>query len=115
MDIRHYRITASPAPYRFPSNGFVLATRGKARLILDGKLLAPEAPYLLHGGQHQCLEIVLNDTCMEYYLILYKNKPEFPYIGRAGHKRAALPPGDQPAFPACLPSGYAAGAGKAHV
>jgi iron complex transport system substrate-binding protein len=57
--------------YRLPASAFVLTTRGRAKLLLDGMEIAAERFHVLHGGKGMCLDI-LAEEMLEYYLILYK-------------------------------------------
>ncbi len=57
--------------YRLPASAFMLTTRGKAKLRLDGTEMKADRFHLLHGGKGMCLDI-LPETFLEYYLILYK-------------------------------------------
>ncbi|MDN9012702.1 AraC family transcriptional regulator [Brevibacillus laterosporus] len=74
LDIRHaiLRVGEELDSYRFPTSGFLYATRGIAQILLDGEVHRSERFHVLHSGKGACIEITEIEDEFEYYLILYK-------------------------------------------
>ncbi|MBP1994134.1 AraC family transcriptional regulator [Paenibacillus eucommiae] len=64
--------------YRLPASSFLYSVRGKARVILDGKMHELERYHVLHSGRGGCIDINRVGDEFEYYLILYKAKMSLP-------------------------------------
>ncbi|MBO9606177.1 MAG: hypothetical protein J7639_09515 [Paenibacillaceae bacterium] len=74
LDIRHATLANGDTlqAYRIPASGFLFASRGGARVRLDGAEHAAERFHVLHAGKGTCLDIELTDALFEYSLIFYK-------------------------------------------
>jgi iron complex transport system substrate-binding protein len=71
-DVRH--IVMQPGAllddYRLPSNIFLLARRGNARIRLDGRECAGSGFQLLHGKKGARLDIWAQEQPFDYYKII---------------------------------------------
>ncbi|AIW40992.1 helix-turn-helix domain-containing protein [Paenibacillus polymyxa] len=74
LDIRHFKMKPGEklSAYSLPSNGFLFANQGEARLILDEVETSSAKFQVLHGGKGANLNIWCLNHPFEYYLILYK-------------------------------------------
>ena len=73
MDIRHIIMEFEEClkDYRVPVSAFIYATRGSARIKLDGQFNHVRKFHVLHCGKGAWLDIEANHD-FEYFLILYK-------------------------------------------
>lgn len=63
--------------YRLPASGFVCGSRGRARLLLDGRLFAEGRDWLLHGTKGMTVDIEAEEE-FYYYVVFYRAALAFP-------------------------------------
>lgn len=82
MDIRQLTIQKNEElrSYRFPSSCFLYTVRGNATLLLDGKKHQAKRFYILHGGKGCCLDIIVTEEALDYYIIYYKATIPLPAL-----------------------------------
>ncbi|MCQ6561797.1 hypothetical protein [Paenibacillus mendelii] len=81
LDIRHTLLKFGDElhAYSLPASCFLYATRGGARVMMDGMEYEAKRFHVLHGGKGMCLNIFLTEEAFEYYLIFYKAVLTLPY------------------------------------
>ncbi|WP_159881103.1 AraC family transcriptional regulator [Paenibacillus puerhi] len=74
LDIRRRTVKRGEdfATYRLPASGFLFTVNGGAQLRLDGVAYTAKNFHVLHAGKGACLDIVVTEEQLHFYLILYK-------------------------------------------
>ncbi|MFC4303276.1 helix-turn-helix domain-containing protein [Cohnella boryungensis] len=80
LDIRRSALQPgnSLRAFRLPSSAFLLANRGRARMVLDGVEHAVEGCYVCHAGKGASLDIVEVAEEFNYDIVYYKASLAFP-------------------------------------
>ncbi|MFC3803347.1 helix-turn-helix domain-containing protein [Cohnella sp. GCM10012308] len=79
LDVRRNEMKAGDQlyGYRLPAAGFLFGSRGKAKLLLDGRLHADGSGWLLHGAKGMTLDVEAEED-FQYFFVFYRAMLAFP-------------------------------------